>query len=156
MAKTNERKMKVLATNKKARKNFEILEKIEAGIVLTGPETKSAKEGAVDLSASFAKFLKGELYLVGAKISPYKFASIENYDPERSRKLLLKKSELKRLLGKLQEKGLTLIPLKLYAKKGWIKVELGLAKGKKKFEKREILKQKAIKREIERELKKYQ
>lgn len=142
------------AENKKAYRDYEILEEIEAGIQLEGAEVKSIRNGAISLKDSFVKFENGEAFLFNTYIAPYKYAGHATPDPERKRKLLLKKRELKRLLGKVKERGLTIIPLKVYSKGRWIKVLLALAKGRKKYEKRQILKEREIKREIERELKK--
>ena len=142
--------IKVIAANKKAFFDYEITDTFEAGIVLTGPEVKSVRLGNVSLKESYAVAKEGEIFLLNAHISPYKFAA-ENQEPARTRKLLLKASEIKTLIGKIQEKGLTLIPTKIYLKRGLIKVELGLGRGKKKYEKREKIKKKDIEREIERE-----
>ena len=144
---------KILCTNKKVGRKYQILDKIEAGIVLTGSETKPAKAGQVNLSDSYAQIRGGEIWLIGAHISPYKF-SAQDLDPKRSRKLLLKKQEISHLAGKLS-KGTTLIPLKFYLKNGLIKVELGIAKGLKLYNKKQLLKEKEIQREAERELKRF-
>ena len=144
---------KILCTNKKAGRKYQILDKIEAGIVLTGPETKSAKAGQVNLSDSYAQIVGGEIWLIGAHISPYKF-SAQDLDPKRSRKLLLKKQEISHLAGKLS-KGTTLIPLKFYLKGNIIKVELGIAKGLKLYNKKSIIREKEIQRDAERELKRF-
>jgi SsrA-binding protein len=145
--------MKTYALNKKARFNYEILEEYEAGVVLSGPEVKSVRAGHISLKESFATVSRGEIYLTNAHISPYKPAKNEGYEPTRSRKLLLKSSEITHLIGKAQEQGLTLIPLKIYDAHGMIKVEIGVAKGKKKYDKRETLKKRAQDREIKRDLK---
>jgi len=148
---------RLLAKNKKAFFDHEILETFEAGIKLQGQEVKSAKMSQVKLDGSYASFdqKNGCLRLVGTLISPYKQANTnkESYDPQRSRILLLNKKEINFLLGKLSEKRLTLIPLSFYEKSGIIKVELALAKGKKKYEKRETIKKKDMEREIGRKLK---
>ncbi len=143
----------ILAVNKRASFDYEILEKFEAGLVLTGSEVKSIKTGHISLKGSYVTFKKTtkdllELYLINTHIPLYKYARLENYDPERPRKLLLKKREIKYLVGKRQEKGLTLVPIKLYTKHSLIKLEFALARGKKKVDKREAIK----KREIERKL----
>ncbi len=144
--------MKILSENKKAFFNYEILEKFTAGISLTGQEVKSLKTRGINLAGSYVVIKNGEAFWVGAKIPPYQPKNApSDYNPERSRKLLLKKSEIKYLLGKSKQKNLTLIALKLYTKKGKIKLELGLAKGKKKADKKEKIK----KREAERELQRY-
>lgn len=146
--------MKVFAENKKAYFDYEILEKIEAGIVLIGQEVKSIKSGRINLAGSYVVANNEEFFLVGCNIPPYQPKNApSNYNPERSRKLLLKKSEIKYLIGKSQQRSLTLMPLKVYTKKAQIKIEFGIAKGKKKFDKRETIKKRDIKREIERTLK---
>jgi SsrA-binding protein len=146
--------MKVLAENKKAYFNYEILEKFEAGISLIGQEVKSIKTKGVNLAGSYVVVKDEEVFWIGAKIPPYQPKNApSDYNPERSRKLLLKKSEIQYLIGKSQQKGLTLIPLKVYNKKGKIKLEFGISKGKKEFNKKELIKERQINREIERELK---
>ena len=143
--------MKILAENKKAYFNYEILERFEAGISLTGQEVKSLKIRGVNLAGSYVVLKNNEVFWIGAKIPPYQPKNApKNYNPERSRKLLLKKSEIKYLIGKSKLKGLTLIPLKLYTKKRKIKLLFALAKGKKKFDKRELIKKREIKRKIRR------
>ena len=146
--------VKVLAENKKAYFNYKILDKFEAGISLIGQEVKSIKIRGVNLAGSYVVLKDGEAFWIGAKISPYqpKNAPLD-YNPERSRKLLLKKSEIKYLTGKAKQKGLTLVPLKVYTKKGKIKLEFGVVKGKKKFDKRELIKKREVEKEIRRELK---
>ena len=145
--------MKVLAENKKAYFDYEILEKFEAGISLEAQEVKSIRAGMVTLAGSLVILRGEEAFWVGAKIPPWQPANAPAYKEERDRRLLLKKSEIKYLIGKTRGKGLTLIPLKLYTKGRWIKLEFALAKKKRKYDKREVLKEKAIKREIERTLK---
>jgi len=146
--------MKVLSENKKAYFNYIILEKIEAGLALIGQEVKSIKTGRINLAGSYVSLNNNELFLVGAHIPPYQPKnSPPDYLPERPRKLLLKKSEIKYLIGKTKEKGLTLVPLKVYTKKAKIKLEFGVAKGKKKADKRETIKKRTLSKEIERELK---
>jgi SsrA-binding protein len=145
--------IKIVCQNKKARHDYHIIEVIEAGMVLVGTEVKSLREGRANLKDSYARIRNGELYLVQAHISPYSHAHYDNHDPERVRKLLVHKRELKRLTGKTQEKGLTLVPLKIYFKEGKAKVELALASGKKSYDKRETLKRKDQKREMERAVK---
>jgi len=144
-------KEKILAINKKATQDYEILEKIETGVVLFGPEVKSIKLGNVNLKGSFAKILRGELWLLGMHVGAYRPAVLENYDPKRSRKLLVQKKEIKKLFGKLQERGLVLVPLRVYLKKNIVKIELGLGKAKKLWDKRELLRKKEIKKEIRRQ-----
>ena len=146
--------MKVLSENKKAYFNYVILEKFEAGLVLIGQEVKSIKLGRINLAGSYVVFKGNELYLIGANVPPYQPKNAPpDYNPERSRKLLLKKSEIKYLIGKTKQKGLTLVPLRVYTKKGKIKLEFGIAKGKKKADKREIIKKRETEREMDRELK---
>lgn len=149
----------VYATNPKARRDYHILETIEGGLVLFGHEVKSIKNSKVSLKGSYVKILKNEVWLIGAMISPYQIKNIpklndKEYDPQRTRKLLIKKSELNYIIGKSNEAGLTLIPLKLYSKKNLIKLEVGIARGKKKYDKRETIKKKEVKRKIQRALKK--
>jgi SsrA-binding protein len=145
--------IKIVCQNKKARHDYHIIEVLEAGMVLVGTEVKSLREGRANLKDSYARIRDGELYLVQAHISPYSHASYDNHDPERVRKLLVHKRELKRLTGKTQEKGLTLVPLKIYFKDGKAKIELALASGKKSYDKRETLKRQTQKREMERAIK---
>ncbi|MBO8127261.1 MAG: SsrA-binding protein SmpB [Firmicutes bacterium] len=142
--------VRTLATNRKAKHDYHILETMEAGIVLKGTEIKSVRNGRVNLKDSFARIEGGEIILYNMHISPYDYGNRENHDPLRPRKLLMHKAEIRRLVGKTQEKGLTLIPLSIYIKNGYAKVELALAKGKKLYDKREDLKRKQINREIER------
>lgn len=146
--------MRVLAENRKAYYNYEILEKFQAGLVLTGHEVKSVRLGRVQLASSFCRFRGEELFLSGASIPPYQPKNTKpNYDPARDRKLLLRKTELKELIGKVRERGLTLLPLKVYTTDaGKIKVELGLAKGKKKWDKREAIRKREVAREIRQSL----
>jgi SsrA-binding protein len=141
---------KVICQNKKAWHNYSIEDKYEAGIALVGTEVKSLREGRANLGDSYGKIKNGEVFLVDAHISPYSHANRFNHDPLRTRKLLLHKKEIRRLIGKVQEKGFTLIPLRLYFSNGKAKVEVGLAKGKKLFDKRETLKRKTMERDMER------
>jgi len=152
--------MKVLSENKKVYFNYQILEKFEAGISLIGQEVKSIKSGRINLAGSYVvlkQSFKGkcpEVFLIGANVPPYQPKNIPaDYNPERSRKLLLKKSEIKYLIGKVKQKGLTLVPLKVYTKRGRIKLEFGIAKGRKMVDKRELIKKRATDREIRREMK---
>lgn len=145
--------MKTIAKNKRAYFDYEILDTYEAGVVLTGPEVKSVKLGNISLKESHAVVTNGEIFLLNAHITPYKMAANVEQEPTRSRKLLLKANEIKSLIGKTKEKGLTLIPTKMYIKRGLVKVELGLGRGKKKHEKREKIKKRDIERDIERDLK---
>ena len=145
--------MKVLSENKKAYFNYQILEKFEAGISLIGQEVKSLKTRGANLTGSYIIIKDNEVFWVGVKIAPYQPKNTPtDYNPERSRKLLLKKSEIKSLIGKVKQKSLTLIPLKIYTIKGKIKLEFAIAKGLKKFDKRELIKKREIKREIKKEL----
>lgn len=146
--------MPAYATNEKARFDYEILETLEAGIVLTGQEVKSVKRGSASIKGAYVKILNNEAWLLGATVPPYQVGNIPaDYDPQRSRKLLLKKSELKYLTGKSQERGLTLVPIKLYNKNGLIKLEIGIGRGKKKGDKREKITKREVQRNIERALK---
>ncbi len=144
---------KVVATNRKAFHNFSIEETFEAGIVLEGSEVKSLRNGNVSLKESYALVEKGEVYLYNMHIAPYKKASVYFPDPKRRRKLLLHKWEIRKLIGKVRERGYTLIPLKVYFKGPFAKIELGLAKGRKKYDRRRELAEKAERRELERALK---
>ncbi|MCB2186064.1 MAG: SsrA-binding protein SmpB [Deltaproteobacteria bacterium] len=145
--------IKVIAKNKKARFNYELGDRFEAGIVLTGTEVKSLRLGKASLGEAYAKFKNEEFWLVGAQIQPYPFAYYSNHEPTRERKLLLHKREIKRLAGKLAEEGQALIPLALYFKDGKVKVELALGKGKKLYDKRATLKKRDQDREMARALK---
>lgn len=146
--------MKVFTENKKALFNYYVLENFEAGISLNGQEVKSIKMGRVNLTGSYVILRDEEAYLIGAHIPAYQPKNAPaNYDPERSRKLLLTKKELKYLLGKSRQKGLTMIPIKVYTNNGKIKLEFGIVRGKKKFDKREKIKKRETDREIDRELK---
>lgn len=141
-------KVKIVAKNRQARFNYEILENIEAGIVLTGTEVKSIRQGKVNLGDAYAAIKHDEVFLKGMHISPYDHGNRFNVDPLRERKLLLKKQEIFRLKSKIEQKGLTLIPLSLYFKNGRVKVELGIAKGKKLYDKRESIKRDEIDRKL--------
>ena len=143
---------KTVVTNRKARHQYHILETIEAGIVLQGTEVKSLRQGKVNLGDAYAKIKDGEVWLVEMHISPYEQGNVFNHEPRRPRKLLLHKREIKRLLGKVQERGLTLIPLRIYFKRGKAKVELALAKGKRLYDRREDIKRRDEEREISRSL----
>ena len=146
--------MNILSENKKAYFDYQILDKFEAGIALQGQEVKSLRTRGVSLAGSYVVIRDEELFWVGATIHPYQPKnSPADYEPGRSRKLLLKKIEIKSLLGKIREKGLTLIPLKVYTKNAKIKLEFGIAKGKKKSDKREAIRKREVQRDIERELK---
>jgi SsrA-binding protein len=148
--------MKVLAENKKAHFNFEILEKFEAGISLLGQEVKSLKAWGTNLAGTYVVIKDKEAFWVGANIPPWQPKNIGgSYNPQRDRRLLLKKSEIKYLIGKSKQKGLTLIPLRLYIKKRKIKLEFGLGKIRKKIEKKEMIKKREIEKEIQRALREY-
>ena len=139
-----------VATNPKARHDYEILETMEAGMVLTGSEVKSLRGGAASMRESFAIIRDGEPLLIGMHIGPYAQAGYAGHEPTRTRKLLLHKDEIQRLVGKTKERGLTLVPLKVYFSHGLAKIELGLAKGKKTYDRRESLKEKDAQMQIDR------
>ncbi len=145
--------IKIICKNKKAFHEYFIEETYEAGIVLVGTEVKSLRDGKVQLVDSYAVFKGEELFMLNAHISPYSHAARDNHEPTRSRKLLLHKKELHKLQGKINERGFALIPLKLYFSRGRIKAEIALVKGKKLHDKRETLKKKAMKKDVEREMK---
>jgi SsrA-binding protein len=145
--------IKIIATNRKAYHDYFIQETYEAGISLVGTEVKSLRAGKANLKDSYVHIKNGEAFLLNCHISPYSHGNIQNHEPLRTRKLLLHKREIEKLWGKLKQTGLTLIPLKLYFKDGKAKVEIGLAKGKRQYEKRETIKKKEAAREIERHLK---
>ena len=138
----------IFAENRKARHDYTVLETIECGIVLSGTEVKSVRHGSVSLAGSYAAVLKGELWLLGADIAAYKFGNRFNHEPKSQRKLLVHAKEIRELQLKTEAKGLTLVPLKVYLKRGKIKVELGVCRGKQAHDKREALKNKALRREI--------
>jgi SsrA-binding protein len=141
---------KPIAANRKARHEYEILETVEAGLVLRGTEVKSLRAGQVSFKDSFATVRNNEAWLRGCHISPYSHGTDANHEPERDRKLLLHQREIGRLTGKIAERGLTLVPLRLYFKKGRAKVELGLARGKKLHDKRSSLREREVRREMDR------
>lgn len=141
---------KALAQNKKANHDYAIEETFEAGIVLQGTEIKSIRNGRVNLKDSYARIERGEVFLLNMHVSPYEQGNRYNHDPLRTRKLLLKKREIAKLIGATKEEGYALVPLKMYVKNGYAKVLIGLGKGKKKYDKREDLKKKEAKRDIER------
>ena len=140
--------MKTISVNRKALRDYEILERVEAGLVLTGTEIKSIRSGRVNLQAAFARVDKGEVWLHNAHIAEYKEGGIYNHDPIRPRKLLLSRQEIDRLSRVAAQKGLTLVPLSLYIKKHWAKAEIGLARGRRRYEKRQVI----LKRDAEREM----
>lgn len=141
---------RIAISNRKARHDYQILDVYEAGIVLKGSEVKSLRQGRANLQDSYADVKRGEVWLHNMHISPFEQANRFNHDPVRDRKLLLNKSEIRKLIGKTTEKGLTLVPLKVYFKKGIAKVELALAKGKKDYDRREDIKKRDVEREMRR------
>jgi len=144
---------KNISINRKAKHEYSFLQIYEAGIVLQGTEVKSLREGKANFADSYASVRNNEAWLIGLHISPYKQGNINNHEPVRDRKLLLNRSEIRKLIVKINEKGLTLIPYRLYFKNGKVKVELALAKGKKTYDKREDIKKRDLKREQERNIK---
>lgn len=145
--------MKTVCQNRKAYHDYSIEETLEAGIQLAGTEVKSLREGKANLKDSHAIFKGDEVFLLSCHISPYSHGNMMNHDPLRTRKLLLHRKEIERMRGKMQQKGYTLVPLKIYFKGPFAKVELGLAKGKRSYEKREVIKEREAKRDIERVMK---
>ncbi len=143
----------LVAKNKKAYFDYEILEEFEAGMVLTGTEVKSLRDHRVNLKESYARIKDGEVWLENCHISPYTHGNLSNHEPTRRRKLLLQRREINRLVGKTSQKGLTLVPLVLYFKNGRAKLKVGLARGKKTHDKRETERRKVVEREVEAELK---
>lgn len=146
--------VKIIAQNRKAHFNYSIDDSIECGIVLEGTEVKSVRAGNISFPDAFAEIRGGEVWLMGFHITPYVYSSIFNHDPDRPKKLLLNKEEIKRLIRKVDEKGFTLIPLEFYLKNGRIKVHLGICKGKKLFDKRSDIRDKDMKRDLQREFRK--
>src|SRR3990167_2030021 len=144
---------KNITVNRKARHEYFIIQSFEAGIVLTGTEVKALRQGKANLVDSYASLENAEVWLMSENISAYEQGNINNHEPTRKRKLLLKKSEIRRLIGKVKEKGLTLIPLRLYFKNGKVKVELAVAKGKKVYDKREAIAKRDFQRDQERRFK---
>ncbi len=156
MAKSPSEGIKIISDNRKARFLYEILDTYEAGIELVGTEVKSIRAGRVNLRDGYGLMRNGEAWLLNVHISPYEASGdYFNHDPRRTRKLLLKKQEINKLIGKLEQDGLTLVPLKLYFKRGWVKVALGLGKGKKLHDKRETVKKREDEREIRRTMKQF-
>jgi SsrA-binding protein len=147
--------VKIIAVNRKARHDFFIEDEYEAGMVLKGTEVKALRLGKVNLKDSYARVKNGEVFVYQMHIGPYPFAYYENHDPLRTRKLLLHKQEIKRLYAKVNEKGHTLVPLKIYFKGGKVKLSLALAKGKRQYDKREAIKRRDEQRELARERKRY-
>lgn len=144
---------KLIVENRKARFDYHILDRFEAGMVLSGTEVKSLRAKACNLADSYAQIKNGELFVIGLHISPYEQGNRFNLDPSRTRKLLMHKREIHRLYGQIKQEGLTLVPCKLYFKRGKVKMELGLAKGKKLYDKRQDQMTQSSKRQIERQLK---
>jgi len=146
--------MEIITENKKAYHKYQVLERFEAGMVLIGTEVKSIKSGRISLAGSYVIIRNEEAFLIGAKIPPYQPKNApSDYNPQRDRKLLLNKKEIKYLIGKTKERGLTLVPLKIYVKNAKIKLEIGIVRSKSKKDKREIIKKREAEREIQRELK---
>lgn len=153
MKQKNHDSIKLVCQNRKARHDYFLSDSIEAGLILSGTEVKSLRLGMANLRDSYAKVKNGEVYLCNVHISPYPYAHYGNHDPLRERKLLLHKREIKRLIGKVQERGFSLIPTKIYFKKGKAKVEIALAKGKRKYDKRETIRKRDEAREMARDRK---
>lgn len=147
---TTDNAERIAISNRRARFEYEILDSYEAGIVLLGSEVKSLRQGKANLQDSYAVLKNGEVWLLNMHINPYEQANRFNHDPVRTRKLLMQKSEIRKLIGKTHEKGLTLVPLKVYFKKGLVKIEIGLARGKKLHDKRETIKERDTEREMRR------
>jgi SsrA-binding protein len=152
MAETNSG-IKIIAKNKKAHFNYTVEESYECGVVLVGTEVKSVKEGQISFPDAFAEIRSGEVWMKNVHIADNPFASLWGHDPDRPKKLLLHKNEIKRLTRKVDEKGMTLVPLEFYLKKGRLKVQLGVCKGKKQFDKRDTVRGRDLDREMQRELK---
>lgn len=146
-----EQSEKIVTTNRKAFHNYFIIEAYEVGIALKGTEVKSLRLGNANLQDSYATIKNGEVWLIGMHISPFEKGNINNHDPKRDRKLLLHKQEIRRLVGKVAEKGLTLVPLKVFFKNNYVKVELGLARGKKTYDKREAIAKREVERQMQRD-----
>ncbi len=142
-----------IVSNRKARHDYEILEVFETGIVLLGTEIKSLRDGGGGLADAYVRLIDNEIFLVGGYIAPYKFGSVFNHEERRDRKLLLHRHEIQRLKKQVQQKGLTIVPLKIYLVKGRAKLQIALAKGKKKGDKRETIKERDVKRQIQTKLK---
>lgn len=142
--------VKVVATNRRARRNYSVLDTYEAGLVLLGSEVKAIRDGRLELKDSYGDIRRGEAYLIGAHIGPYEFARDGGHEPERERKLLMHRREIDRIAGALAEKGLTLVPLQVYFKAGKAKIELALARGKSTIDKRQTMRDREHAREMER------
>ncbi|GAB4236737.1 MAG: SsrA-binding protein [Chlamydiales bacterium] len=146
---------KELVSNRKARHLYEIIDTFEAGIVLQGTEIKSLRQGGGSLQEAYVRVMDRELWLIGCSIAPYKFGNVHNHEEKRQRKLLMHKREILRLKEATKEKGLTIVPLSLYLKKGKVKIKIATAKGKKTFDKRESIKEQEVKRQMDRAMKHY-
>ena len=146
--------MKVIVVNKYAKRLYDIEEKLEAGIQLIGSEVKSIRQGSISVKEGYARISNNELFLYNVYISPYKNSSLKNYDPRRKRKLLIRKNQMKRMIGKQQERGYTIIPLQVYFEKNLVKVEIGIGKGKTRTDKRQDMKKREDNIAIERAMKK--
>lgn len=146
---------KLIAQNRKARYEYSILDTVEAGIVLNGTEIKSIRAGRINLKDGYAGIRNGEMYLYNVHIAPFEKGNQFNHDPLRTRKLLMKKKQIDKFVGEVKQGGVTIVPLKVYIKNGYAKVLIGLAKGKKQYDKRESIKRKDQKRQVERALKDY-
>ena len=152
-----ERKVgKLVCANRRAKFDYHIEETYEAGMVLVGTEVKSLRNGKASLADGYARIVGGEVYLVNCHISPYEQGNIQNHNPLRPRKLLLHSREIRKLIGRTAERGYTLVPLRIYFAEGRAKVELALAKGKKRYDKREVMKRETTKREMERAIREHQ
>jgi SsrA-binding protein len=149
----SEQNDKVIATNRKARHDYHIIDTMETGIILTGTEVKSLRQGRANLKDSYARVDREEVYLFNTHISPYAEGSYNNHEPMRQRKLLLHRKEIRKLIGKVQEKGLTMVPLKLYFKNGKVKVQLAIVRGKREYDKRRDIDKRESQREISRHMK---
>ena len=145
--------VKLIAENRKARHEYQLLERYEAGLVLTGTEVKSLRQGGASLQQAYADVREGEVWLIGAHIAEYGQGNVHNHDPDRERKLLMHRKEIASLYGKVRERGLTLVPTRMYFKDGRAKVELALARGKRDYDKRQAIAERDAKREAERALK---
>jgi SsrA-binding protein len=155
MAEDKQNSEKNIVTNRKARHEYEIIDRIETGLVLLGSEVKSLRDGKASLADAYARVMDGEVWVIGMHISPYKQANFEPADPLRDRKLLLHKREIKKLNRQVMEKGITLIPLRLYFKNNIAKVELGLCRGKRQYDKKRTIAQRDAQREMQREEKEF-
>lgn len=156
MSQKNSEGRKIISDNRQARFNYHIIETYEAGVALQGTEVKSIREGKVNLRDGYALIRNNEAWLLNVHISPYqKAGDFFNHEPRRSRRLLLHKQEIRKLIGKVEQQGLTLVPLRMYFKRGWVKVDIALAQGKKLYDKRETIKRRDDKRAMQRAIKQY-